>query len=582
MQRVRFWNHFVVLAAAIICIGSAAFAAQSGTDEERLVAESASGRTGGRLVIAMRSEPKTLNPVLAQDAPSRDVIRCLTADLIHINRASQKTEPALAKSWTVSPDGRQYTLRLQRGLRFSDGQPLDADDVLFSFQVYLDEKIGSPQRDLLVVGGKPISVAKVDQYTVRFEMAQPYAAAERLFDGVAILPRHLLESVYRKGGFSDAWNISMAPSEFAGLGPFRLKEYVPGQRIVLERNPYYWKQDKSGRRLPYLDQVVFLFVASEDAQVIRFQAGDADILTRFSAENFAVLEKQQAAKHYHLDDLGAGLEYNFLFFNLNSVDSKALPEIARKQAWFQDKRFRQAVSDAIDRDSIVHLVYNGRATPLWTQVTPGNRLWIDPGIPHPAMSVTHARELLQSAGFSWKSDGALVDSHGSPVEFSILTSSSNAQRVKIATLIQDDLSKLGMNVQIASLEFHTMVDRLLTTHDYEAAVMGLVSGDADPTSEMNVWMSNGDTHLWHPNQTQPATPWEAEMDRMMQQQLITLDYAKRKRLYDRVQEIVADELPVICLVSPNILVGASDRVGNFHPAILDPYTLWNIDQLYIQ
>jgi peptide/nickel transport system substrate-binding protein len=99
---------------------------------------------------------------------------------------------------------------------------------------------------------------------------------------------------------------------------------------------------------------------------------------------------------------------------------------------------------------------------------------------------------------------------------------------------------------------------------------------------MNVWMSSGDTHLWHPNQTQPATPWEAEMDRLMQQQLITLDYAKRKRLYDRVQEIVADELPVICLVSPNILVGASDRVGNFHPAILDPYTLWNIDQLYIQ
>ena len=189
---------------------------------------------------------------------------------------------------------------------------------------------------------------------------------------------------------------------------------------------------------------------------------------------------------------------------------------------------------------------------------------------------------MRAAGFSWKSDGSLVDSHGRPVEFSILTSSSNAQRVKIAALIQDDLGKLGMSVQIDSLEFHTMVDRLLKSHDYEAAVMGLVSGDADPTSEMNVWMSSGDTHLWHPNQTQPATSWEAEMDRLMQQQLVELDHSKRKRLYDRVQEIVADELPVICLVSPNILVGASDRVGNFHAAILDPYTLWNIDQLYVQ
>jgi len=580
MQRVPFWNYCALVAVATLSIGHAS--AQSNSAEEPMVAEVSSGHAGGRLILAMRSEPKTLNPVLAQDAPSRDVIRCLTADLIHINRGSQKTEPALAKSWTASRDGRQYTLRLRRGLRFSDGQPLDADDVVFSFQVYLDEKIDSPERDLLVVGGKSISVEKVDRYTVRLEMAQPDAAAERLFDGIAILPRHLLEGVYRKGDFANAWSVSMAPAEFAGLGPFRLKEYVPGQRIVLERNPYYWKQDTSGHRLPYLDQVVFLFVPNEDAQVIRFQAGDADILTRFSAENFAVLEKQQGARHYHLDDLGAGLEYNFMFFNLNSVDPRALPEIARKQEWFEDKRFRQAVSDAIDRDSIVRLVYNGRATPLWTQVTPGNRLWIDPDIPHPALSVAHGRELLRSAGFSWKSDGSLQDSHGRPVEFSILTSSSNAQRVKIATLIQDDLSKLGMNVQINSLEFHTMVDRLLTSHDYEAAVMGLVSGDADPTSEMNVWMSSGDTHLWHPNQTQPATSWEAEMDRLMQQQLVELDHSKRKRLYDRVQEIVADELPVICLVSPNILVGASDRVGNFHAAILDPYTLWNIDQLYIQ
>ena len=582
MANVPLRRYWIALAASLLCLCLLAPAVHSQTDEERMVTDSVPGRPGGRLVLALKSEPKTLNPVLAQDAPSRDVIRCLTADLIHINRASQKTEPAIAKSWTVSRDGLQYTLHLRHGLHFSDGQPVDADDVVFSFHVYLDEKIDSPQRDLLVVGGKPITVQKVDSYTVRFEMAQPYAAAERLFDGIAILPRHLLEGAYRSGGFSAAWNLSTPPSQFAGLGPFRLKEYVPGQHIVLERNPYYWKQDRSGNRLPYLNEIVFLFVSSEDAQVIRFQAGDADILSRFGAEDYQVLEKQETAKHYHLDDLGAGLEYNFLFFNLNDLAAKNLPEVARKQAWFEDVRFRQAVSEAIDRDSIVRLVYDGRATPLWTQVTPGNRLWIDPNIPHAPRSLSHSRELLKSVGFSWKSDGSLVDARGSAVEFSILSSSSNAQRMKIATLIQDDLTQLGMNVHVVSLDFHSMVDRLLTTYDYEAAVMGLVSGDADPTSEMNVWMSNGDTHLWHPNQSKPATPWEAEMDRLMQQQLVTLDYAKRKKLYDRVQEIVVQELPVICLVSPNILVGASDRVGNFQPAILDPYTLWNIDELYIR
>jgi peptide/nickel transport system substrate-binding protein len=425
-------------------------------------------------------------------------------------------------------------------------------------------------------------VRKIDAYTVEFALAQPYAAAERLFDGFAILPRHLLEASYRGGSFDKAWGIGMAPADFAGLGPFKLKQYVPGQRIVLERNPYYWKQDRNGQRLPYVDQVVFLFVASEDAQAIRFQSGETDLLTRFSSENYAVLEKQQAARHYHLDDLGAGLEYNFLFFNLNDLSSKSLPEIARKQAWFQDVRFRQAVSAAIDRDSLVRLVYGGRAAPLWTQVTPGNKLWIDPAIAHPARSVDHARELLKSGGFSWKPDGTLVDSHGNAVEFSILTSSSNQQRVKIATLLQDDLKQVGVNVNVVTLEFHSMVDRLLTSYDYEAAVMGLVSGDADPTSEMNVWMSNGDTHLWHPNQSHPSTTWEAEMDRLMQQQLVTLNYLKRKKMYDRVQEIVAEDLPVICLVGPDILVGANERVGNLQPAIMDPYTLWNIDQLYIK
>ena len=546
-----------------------------------MIADGAPGHAGGRLAVALRSEPKTLNPVLAVDEPSRDVIRCLTADLIHINRGTLKTEPSLAKSWSVSRDGRHYTLHLRHGLRFSDGEPFNADDVIFSFQVYLDEKINSSQRDLLVVGGKPIIVVKVDAYTVRFELAQPYAAAERLFDGVAILPRHLVESSYRNGGFSQSWSLSTPPNQFAGLGPFRLKEYVPGQRVVLERNPYYWKADTAGNQLPYLNEVVFLFVASEDAQVIRFQSGDTEILSRFSAENFAVLQKQQSQKGYHLDDLGPGLEYNFVFFNLNDLAPKGLPEIAKKQAWFQDLRFRQAVSAAIDRDGIVRLVYSGRATPIWDQVTPGNKLWLDDKIPHPTRSLEHARQLLQSAGFSWRT-GTLVDPHGDPVEFSILTSSSNSQRTKMATIIQDDLSQLGMTVQVVPLEFHAMVDRLQNSYNYEAAIMGLVSGDADPTSEMNVWLSSGETHLWHPNQDKPATPWESEMDQLMQEQLVTLDYAKRKRLYDRVQEIVSEDLPVICLVSPNILVGASNRVGNFRPGILVPYALWNVEQLYIQ
>ena len=540
------------------------------------------GQYGGRLVIGQRAEPKTLNPVTATDAVSREVTGRCHADLISINRVSQKTEPALAESWKTSPDGRSFTLKLRKGIRFSDGQPFDADDVVFSFNLYLDEAIGSPQRDLLVIDGKPLVVTKLDQYTVRFTLPRPYAAAERLFDGLAMLPKHLLEKPYHEGHFAQAWSLNAPPAEIAGLGPFRLKQYVAGQRIVLERNPYYWKSDRNHQRLPYLDELVFLFVGGEDQQVMRFEAGETDMVSRLSSENYALLAKEQSRSGWQLADLGPSLEYNFLVFNLNDVDAGKMGDIARKQAWFRDLKFRQAVSAAIDRDSIVRLVYGTRGTALWGNVGPGNKLWMNQSISHPQRSLDTARQLLKSAGFSWNGSGQLLDPSTKPVEFTIVTSSSNTQRMKMATLIQDDLSHLGMQVHVVPLDFRAMLDRVFQSFDYEAAIMGLGGGDPDPNPEMNVWLSNGATHIWHLNEAQPATPWEREIDTLMQQQMITLNYAKRKQLYDRVQQIIAENVPFIFLATPDVLVGAKSQIGNFHPAVLDHYTLWNADQLYLR
>jgi len=549
--------------------------------EELQTSDNEVGRYGGTLVVGQRTEPKTLNPVTAADAPSREVIGRMMADLIHINRASQQVEASLAKSWTVSRDGRAFTLKLRRGLRFSDGQPFDADDVLFTFQVYLDEKVHSPQRDLLIVGGKPLEVQKVDSYTVRFTLAQPYAAAERIFDSLAILPRHLLEKPYHEGKFAQVWNVSTSPAEICGLGPFRLKEYVAGQRMVLERNPYFWKVDQKKNRLPYLDQVAFLFVGNEDAQVIRFQAGDTDLISRLNSENYNLLAKERQNQSYKLFDLGPSLEYNFLMFNLNDL-KPGLDQIAEKQKWFSDLRFRQAISAAIDREGIVKLVYGTLAVALWGNVSPSNRLWVDQTLPHPARSVERARELLKSAGFSWRNDGQLLDVKGKAVEFSIITSSSNNQRSKMATIIQDDLRKLGMDVHVVPLEFRAVLDRVFQTYDYEAAVMGLGGGDADPNPEMNVWLSSGGTHLWHLGEAKPATEWEGQIDQLMKKQMVELKYSRRKRLYDQVQQIIAANLPYIFLATPDILVGAKKNLANFKPAILEPSALWNVEQLFFR
>ncbi len=580
MKTIARLSLFVCLLAPVAIAG--VVPAPLGPGEEVQQVPGGAGLYGGRLVVGQRAEPKTLNPVTAADALSREVIGRCNADLISINRESQKTEPALAESWKISADGRVFTLKLRQGIRFSDGHLFDADDVVFSFNVYLDENVGSPQRDLLIIDGKPLSVTKIDQYTVRFTLPRPYAAAERLFDGLAMLPRHLLEKPYREGHFDQAWSLNAAPGEIAGLGPFRVKQYVAGQQIVLERNPYYWRVDRDQHRLPYLDELVFLFVGSEDQQILRFEAGETDMVSRLSAENYALLSREQGRASWQLADLGPSLEYNFLVFNLNDLSGKKLDEIARKQTWFRDLKFRQAVSAVIDRDSIVRLVYGAKGSPLWGNVGPGNKLWMDQSIPHPQRSLEAARKLLQSAGFSWNGSNQLLDSSGKPVEFSLVTSSSNTQRMKMATLIQDDLAHLGIQVHIVPLDFRAMIDRVFQSFDYEAAIMGLGGGDPDPNPEMNVWLSNGSTHLWHMGETQPATDWEREIDQLMQQQMITLDYEKRKRLYDRVQELIAANLPFIFLATPDVLVAARNQVGNFHPAVLDHYTLWNADQLYLR
>jgi len=557
-------------------------AAQSHNSESQvLVSKSELGIRGGNLVVSLRSEPKTLNPAVSNDLTSREVISQMTADLIHTNRLSQQSEPAIAASWEVSGDGLQYVLHLRRGLKFSDGAPFDADDVVFSFKVYLDSAINAPQRDSLIIGGQPLVVKKLDSMTVQFRLAKPYASAERVFDSVAILPRHLLESSYLKGTLSQAWNLSTTPERIAGLGPFRLKEYVPGQHITLERNPYYWKVDKSGTSLPYLSTITFLFVSNEDAEVLRFESGETDLLNRLGADNYAVLKRQEAARKLRVYDVGSSLEYNFLLFNLNPQLPSGSDEIAKRQEWFKDVNFRRAISFAIDRDAINRIVFLGRGAPIWTHVTPGNQLWFDHAIVRDARSLSRSRELLRAGGFSWNKDGSLLDRRGTSVNFSIMVSTSSVQRTRMASMIQQDLKDVGINVEVTPIEFRTMLDRIFQTHNYEAAVMGLGGGDLDPNSQMNIWMSSGDDHLWSLGQSHPATAWEAEIDGLMEKQMYAFDPAERHRLYNRVQQIETEQIPMVFLVAPNLLVAKSERLHNFQPAVLDSHTLWNADELYV-
>ena len=537
------------------------------------------GRAGGSLVTSLRAEPRTLNPVLAADRPSQTIRDLTNADLIHINRLTQHTEPALAESWTRSDDGRLYTLSLRRNVRFSDGEPFDADDVLFTFDLYLDPEVGAPNRSLLVVQGEPIRVEKVDSHTVIFETAEPYAAGERLFDSIAMLPEHLLLEAYESGAFAEAWGLGASLDAIATLGPFHPVAYNHGDSLTLERNPHYWKVDEHGQRLPYLDKLVFRFVVSEDAEAVRFQNGEIDVVGGFSAENFAALE-QLGERDFELHDIGPGLAYHFVFFNLNDLSAADRPETGARQEWFKQREFRRAVSEAADREAMTRLVFQGRATAIGGPVTEANRLWRNDSVEVPVRSIEGARARLAAAGYSWNEQGELRGPAGRRVEFSIVTNSSSTQRVGMAAILQQDLADLGISTQVVPLEFRSLVQRLLESRDFDACVLGLGGGDVDPNSSSNVWLSSGGSHLLAPSQESPATEWEAEIDSLMIRQLTEIDPQERKRLYDRVQEILAEELPLIYLVSPNVLAGARRGLGNFRPAVLEPSALWNAEELF--
>jgi peptide/nickel transport system substrate-binding protein len=211
---------------------------------------------------------------------------------------------------------------------------------------------------------------------------------------------------------------------------------------------------------------------------------------------------------------------------------------------------------------------------------------VNAAVAHGTRSLDKSRQLLAEAGFRLiggeNGDSRLVDSEGKRVEFSIIASASNADRAKMAALIQDDLKQLGMRVQVVPLELRSLIDRVTQTKEYDACVLGIASFDADPNSDLNVWLSSGGMHLWNPSQKHPATDWEAEIDRLMEQQLTATNIAQRKKLYDRVQEILVERQPMIFLASPDILVGAKKSIGNFHPTVLEPYVLWNVEQLYLR
>lgn len=551
--------------------------------------QSAGGREtgvrGGRLVVAERSSPLTFNYPLAGDLTTINTsFFLMSARLVEFDHDKQEFVPGLAESWPMSDGQRVVTVKLRDGLKFSDGTPLTADDVLFTLRVFYDKTVQSPSfHDAMLVGGEPIKASKLDERTVKLEMPQPVAVPESYLYNVGVLPRHKLEVAFNQGEYQKAWATTAAPADFAVSGPFTLKEYVPGQRTILQRNAHYWKKDAAGNQLPYLDEISIEAVDNPNTGLLKFQQGELDILDNIRPADYATLKDKPGP--VAVRDIGPWLQTDVLWFNLNEGMDEQGKQLGDpvKRAWFSDARFRRAVAYAIDRPSIIQNVLRGLGTPLSGIVSPSNKRWVNANIPRYDYDVQRAKDLLKEAGFQLRDQGGtpqLADSAGHPVEFTLIVAENVAVRKQMATIIQEDLAKLGIKIVVSPLEDKAFSDYIRKTLNYDAAIHGFSVSDTDPSSMSAVFKTGGQLRYWSLANKKPGAEWETKIDQLMNEQAVESDAAKRKAKFDEAQRLFAEQLPVVPLVVRHFVSGAKTNLGNYRSSFLPPRSLWNADELF--
>lgn len=515
------------------------------------------GRYGRTLVIVQSSEPRTFNPVIVTDAATGRVLAPIFEGLVEGNYVTGEIEPALTESWSLSPDQRTWTFTLRRGVRWSDGTPLTADDVAFSLQVIFTEGVQSTARDLLTFGGKPVRWRQLDHRRIQFATQEPLGFFLRLVQDLVVVPRHRLQGAMAKGSaaFNSTWGVNTPPREIVGTGPFVMRSYDLGQRVTYERNPYYWKVDRQGNRLPYLDRHVVQLVPNVEAAKLKFMARETDLYGARPRE-YAEFKQGEQAGNYTIYDGPETFASEYLVFNQNPRGI-APPRLA----WFQDVRFRRAMNHAIDRTTIVQQVYAGRATPAWSPVSVANPLYHHPGLPRYPYDLARAQRLLAEAGYRRGPDGLLQDAGGNVVAFTLATSAQSQDGIAIANIVRQDFTRLGIKVTFTPEAFSTLVTKLDNTFRWDAIIIGL-TGDIEPGTARTVWLSSGSLHDWNPRQAKPATAWEAEIDRIFEQVAREVDRTRRRALYYRWQEIVADQVPVMYFTHPRTQPTVRNTLGN--------------------
>lgn len=542
------------------------------------------GKFGGTFVSSTIGEgPKTFNPFNTKDNISAQMSEIMYDGLVTTDVVTGKTIPKLAKSFSVN--GKEYIVNLRHGLKWSDGKPITADDVVFTWQNIIFDGFGNTStRDSVMIDGKIPTVEKIDDYTVKFVTPEPFAPFLRMLSS-PIAPKHIFQPAVNRGReyFDGFLSTNTNPKEFVTSGAFRLKEYVPAQRVVFERNPNYYEINKDGKKLPYLDKLVYLIVGDINNQVLKFEGGELDEISLQGA-NVARFKEMEKHSDFTVFNIGPDTGTMYLSMNMNNRKNEKGKYYVdqKKQVWFQDKNFRQAVDYAIDRKNMVFNIANGLGYPLFTPETL-NSIFLNKKLKPYDKNTEKSKELLKKSGFTWDKAGHLIDKFGNHVEFDLYTNAGNTEREAIGVMVKQDLEDLGMKVNFKPIEFNSLVNKLMASLDWDMVIMGFTGSPLEPNGGKNVWLSDGTLHIFNQrlerDANSPRYAFEKRIDYLYTQGALATKFEDRKKYYDEYQAIVYNEKPLIYIYSPIRIVALRNKFKNIYPTSLGGVT-HNIEEIY--
>jgi peptide/nickel transport system substrate-binding protein len=558
------------------------------------IISSSSAQTNNQLVSAILTDPKTFNPALSNESPN--IFGYVGEGLITENGKGE-VKPALAQSWTISPDTKSVVFTLKPNLKWSDGQPLTIDDVAFTFnEVYFNEEIPTDTRDILKIGKdrKLPTVKQIDSNRIEFTTPEPFAPFLRTL-GISILPAHKLRSTINqkdekgKPLFLSTWGLNTKPADLVSNGMYMLDSYTPGERLVFKKNPYYWRKDNDGKQQPYIDKIIWQIVESTDTSLVQFRSGGLDSYG-VSPDFFSLLKKEEQKGGYKIYNGGPSTGTTFLTFNLNQGERDGKPLVDPiKSRWFNNVKFRQAIAYSINRQRMINNIYRGLGAPQDSPISVPSPYYLSraQGLPGYDYNPQTAKSLFTAAGFKYNDQNKLIDDRGNLVRFTLLTNSGNKIREALGTQVKQDLALIGIDVDFTPIAFSLLIDKIDNSLQWDSFIIGFTGG-VEPNDGANFWSVDGGSHLFNlkPQKGKPqlvdrkVADWEQKIDNLYIQAAQELNEGKRRDIYIETQKITQENLPCIYLVNALSFSAIKNRVkGIDYSPISGPF--WNLHELKI-